>query len=234
MGSWWQNIFGGAAENTAEYPEWFRDFLEAQPRLPGSTPISEISFTVYDTETTGLDPRKDLLLSIGALSVRDGIIQTAGAFGCYLNPMLAKQKTTAIPIHGLVPDSESRTYLDETTAVRSFLEWMPAPTVLVAHHLAFDRYMIDEALAREKAGKLPQAGVDTFFLAQKLQPRSYWQPDDAFSLDHLARQYRIPLSDRHTALGDSYITAVLLLKLLNRLEDRKGRPLLLEDITGKP
>ncbi len=214
----------------AEMPDWYRNYYEAFESVDTQTPVQEITFVVYDTETTGLDPRKDRMVSIGALQVMQDRIVTSEPFGCFLNPDLALQKTEAVPIHGLVPGGGFRTYLSESEAIMAFLDWLPPRAVLVAHHLGFDRMVIDEALKRFGGWKLRNAGADTVFMAKQLQPASYYTPDEAYSLDHLARQFKIPLSDRHTALGDSYITAVLFLKLLNRLEDRKGRPLLLSDI----
>lgn len=214
----------------ADMPDWYRDYFDRFRAIPPETPVADIPFVVYDTETTGLDPRTDRMVSIGALRVQGDLIKTDSPFACFLNPDLAFKKTEAVRIHGILPASDFHTYLPESEALMAFLDWLPSTCVLVAHHLGFDRSMVDMAIQRFGGYKLLNAGADTVHMAKQLQPAAYYTPDDAYSLDHLARQFRIPLSDRHTALGDSYITAILFLKLLHRLEDRKGRPLLLEDI----
>lgn len=215
---------------SGDMPDWYRHYFERFQTIPAATPVSEITFVVYDTETTGLDPKTDRMVSIGALQVREDVIKTAAPFACFLNPDLAFKKTDAVRIHGILPSSDFHVYLSESEALMAFLDWLPSRCVLVAHHLGFDRSMVDMAIQRFGGYKLLNEGADTVRMAKQLQPAAYYTPDDAYALDHLARQFRIPLSDRHTALGDSYITAILFLKLLHRLEDRKGRPLLLEDI----
>lgn len=225
---WWQLILGQANSKLDLFPPWYQSYHRNFTATPVQQPLSEVEFTVFDTETTGLNPKTDRLLSIGAIRVRGNRILSSEVFGCYLDPEIARKRTEAISIHGLLPGSGSRNYLTEEAAIQAFLTWLGSD-VLVAHHLGFDRTMIDFSLQRLGAGRLLNQGIDTVDLAKKLTPSGYWTPDDAFGLDHLARRFKIPLSDRHTAQGDSFITAVLLLKLLHRLAERRGRPLRLED-----
>lgn len=236
MASFWEWIQGKVAKKNSppppveDMPDWYRLYFERFKDIPLDTPLGDIPFVVYDTETTGLNPKTDRIVSIGAIQIQQGIIKTDQPFSCFLNPDLALQKTEAVRIHGVLPGSDFQAYLSESEALMTFLDWLPPSCVLVAHHIAFDRSIIDMAIQRFGGYKLLEKGVDTVRMAKQLQAAAYYTPDDAYSLDHLARQFRIPLSDRHTALGDSYITAILFLKLLHRLEDRKGRALLLEDI----
>ncbi|MEO0686899.1 MAG: 3'-5' exonuclease, partial [Cyanobacteria bacterium J06649_11] len=147
----------------------------------------------------------------------------------FLNPSEAKQKTDAVIIHGLLPDSDQRQYHEESEVLASFLEYL-GNSVMVAHHLHFDVTMVNQSLARCGAGPLLNQGVDTAHLARRLQPSGYWSPNDVYTLDAQARRYKIPLADRHTAVGDSYITAVLFMKQIQKLEEIKNRKLILEDL----
>ncbi|MEM9836136.1 MAG: 3'-5' exonuclease [Bacteroidota bacterium] len=226
---WWQNFRGGQDQKVANYPEWFQSYREQYASPPKDTQVADQRFVIFDTETTGLNPQKDRLLSIGAVRVLNNRILVKQTFSCYLDPELARKKTDAVSIHGLLPGAEGRDYHTEIKALTAFLAWL-GNDVLVAHHLTFDVSMINHSLLRNGAGKLQNVGIDTVDLAKQLNPTGYWTPDDAYTLDHLARRYRIPLSDRHTAVGDSYITAVLFLKLIHRLSERRGRGLRLEDI----
>ncbi len=49
------------------------------------TPVSQVRFVVLDTETTGLDPRRDKIITIGALAVCDGEILLDDAFEVMLS-----------------------------------------------------------------------------------------------------------------------------------------------------
>ncbi|HKK78702.1 MAG TPA: hypothetical protein VJ933_03695, partial [Phaeodactylibacter sp.] len=73
--------------------------------------------------------------------------------------------------------------------------------------------------------KLKNKGVDTAVLARRLANHPQLAKRGAFGLDQLCQDYHIPMSDRHTAAGDAYITAILLMKMLRRLEKRGVRTL---------
>ena len=125
----------------------------------------------------------------------------------------------AIEVHGILPN-ERHYNLSEAEAVQRFLAFCQ-DAVLVGHHVSFDLAMVNNALKRMGGKKLLNKQVDTIDLARRIAgPELAVYRQGAFGLDALCQQYRIPLSDRHTAAGDAYITAVLLMKLLSRLEKR--------------
>ncbi len=232
IGQWWQELRGakGKAGNLlANAPDWYQAYARDFINTPLKSTVSDLRFTVFDTETTGLNPQQDRMVSIGAIKVQARTVATNAAFGRFLNPKEASNKPAAVLIHGLVPTSNQREYVSEAAALADFLAYL-GRDVLVAHHLSFDLSMINKALARHGCGPVLNDGVDTLLIAKKLQPAAYWTPEHAYTLDHLARRYQISLSDRHTALGDSYITAILFLKLQHRLSERKARPLMLDDL----
>ena len=86
--------------------------------------------------------------------------------------------------------------------------------VLVAHHAAFDVAMINAALSRLDLPKLKNRVLDTGHLFQKTKIDT---SKTHFGLDELSNLFKIPLHDRHTASGDAYITALLFLKLISKL-----------------
>ncbi|MEM7575454.1 MAG: 3'-5' exonuclease [Bacteroidota bacterium] len=225
-----QLLSGKTAKPLTPAPEWYRSYGQLnQPPPNPQLPLEQINFIVLDVESTGLKPKQDRLLSIGALRVQHNQIQLEGALELYLDPPAAREKTEAIAIHGLLPGTENRNYVEEEDALRQLLAFVGSG-VLVGHHLGFDLAILNAALQRLRTPKLRNKVIDTAKLAKKLQPPGYLSHPQQFQLDQLARQYKIPLSDRHTALGDCYITAILLMKLLHQLRERKGRNLLLEDL----
>ena len=214
-----------------DWPEWYRayaaDFAHPSPGPDAS--LSAISLTVLDAETTGLDVHEDRIISLGALTVRGNSISLADKFEAYLPSPVASGGTAAIIVHGIIPNSQRYHYSEAPQLLGDLLAYLGTRPI-VGHHIGFDVEMINRALARQGAGPLRNRVIDTAVLAQRLQPAGYWSPPQAYSLDTLAKRYRIPLSDRHTALGDCYITAVLWLKLLTRLAAKLNRDLRLSDV----
>jgi DNA polymerase-3 subunit epsilon len=117
-----------------------------------------------------------------------------------------------VAIHGL--RKQENYQVSEQEAILEFLKYIGNAT-LVGHHINFDIEMINMALKRLEAGKLKNEGMDTNAMYKKLK---YLQEDQNSSLDELAKIYKIRSHDRHTAVGDSYITALLFLKLKKKLK----------------
>lgn len=214
------------------WPEWYLDYATAYEENPPHDHqlLTETDIIVIDAETTGLNLKQDQLISLGALKVRGTSIFIQNQFEGYLPTPSGHQDKGAISIHGILPNSKRYAYDQEEDLLQKLLQFLGSGSLIVGHHIGFDVSMINQALARQGAGPLQNKVIDTAKLAERLQPAGYWTPPEKFSLDNLARRYRIPLSDRHTALGDAYITAVLWLKLTARLAKKVGRGLKVEDL----
>ncbi|MBB4077764.1 DNA polymerase-3 subunit epsilon [Lewinella aquimaris] len=220
--------FTGAGND--DWPDWYRTYRQrnATPPAP-SRLVSELPIVVLDAETTGLDIRQDRMLCLGGLRVHGNSISLREKFEAYLHTPPGHDGKPAVSIHGIIPNSHRYTYVKEPKLLADLLEYV-GDAVIVGHHIGFDVEMINRSLQRNGAGPLVNRVIDTSNLAKRLRPAGYWTPENDYSLDALARRYRIPLSDRHTALGDCYITAVLWLKLLTRLAVKLGHDLRMEDL----
>ena len=228
---WFPDLLKPTKRADPAWPDWYRTYLAAfeQTPLHPEQLVSSVPLVVLDAETTGLDVRQDRIVSIGALSVLGNSIHLADKFEAYLPTPAASNDTAAIIIHGILPNSQRYRYTEAPRLLSDLLGYLGTRPI-VGHHIGFDVAMINRSLARHGAGPLRNQVVDTATLAQRLQPAGYWTSPEMYSLDTLAKRYRIPLSDRHTALGDCYITAVLWLKLLTRLAVRLDRDLRLADL----
>jgi DNA polymerase-3 subunit epsilon len=202
-----------------------RDFVTQYERCFESTwaddaPASEIRFVVLDCETTGLDPKKDRLISIGAVVVRDGEILLEDSFEALIKIQF---NTASVTVHGITRE-ETREALEEEDAVRAFIEYL-RDGVIVGHHIGHDYQTIDVACRRDFDFELRNRSIDTMDLALLLERDGAFADGPrfkGFSLDALCDFFGVKPHDRHTASGDAFITAQILLRLLKKA-DRVNR-----------
>ncbi len=212
-------LFRWPWQSAATPPDFYQQYLSTvKLGWEAHTPIEQLRFVVFDTETTGLNPAKDRLLSIGAVACSANTLRVEDVLDIYVQNEQAPHNPEAITVHGILQGQLSTAH-SEAEAVAAFTAFC-GNAVLVGHHLAFDIAMIDGALRRAGAGTLKNRRIDTMDLARRANAHTDFLPPGFFQLDQLAARYGIPLSDRHTAAGDAYITALLLFKLLGQLKKR--------------
>ncbi|TKD66263.1 PolC-type DNA polymerase III [Flavobacterium sp. ASW18X] len=181
--------------------------------LPES--IKDICFVVLDTETTGFNYEKDRILSIGALKLKNGIIRVQDSFEVFLEQDTFDAST--VKIHGIIKKGKI-TRISEAAAVFKLIEYLQG-SVIVAHHTHFDVSMLNAALFRQGFPELLNSTLDTAHLYKKTLSSTAINKKN-YTLDYLAESYGISKVDRHTALGDAYITAIAFLAMLNKLKPK--------------
>ena len=197
------------------YPEFWNSYSE-HFKTKQETGLDALRFVVFDTETTGLNPNQDRILSIGTVGVFQNTIKVSDNFECYLKQDLFKAET--VKIHGLLKEGK-KIKVDEKTAIIQFLEHIEN-AVLVAHNASFDVTMINKALKRLELPKLKNTVLDTKDIFNKTDLDKTTKTN--FSLDELSQRFNIPQHDRHTASGDAFITALLFVKLVSHLKKEKN------------
>jgi DNA polymerase-3 subunit epsilon len=195
------------------------------------TAVNTARFVVLDSETTGLDPRTDRLITIGAVVVESDEILLSDVFEEMIK---IAYNSSAVTVHGITRD-ESLTGLDEPEAVLSFLEYLK-DGIIVGHHIGHDVEMLNRACERHFGMKLLNRSLDTMDLALHLKDDGVFPNDGesgGFTLDALCTAFEIEPWDRHTAGGDAFITALVFLRLL-RLAKKAGRTSLGSLLTPYP
>lgn len=181
--------------------------------------IDSTRFVVLDTETTGFDYEKDRILCIGAVVLQNYRIPIQESLEVYIQQEHYNKATAQI--HGILKAS----VLDrpnELEGLQQFLDFL-GDAIIVAHHTFFDISMINKALERNGLPKLKNKTLDTAHLYKKTLLNSpLLQRKDNYSLDDLADKFDISKKDRHTAMGDAFITAIAFLKIVNKLKEKKG------------
>lgn len=182
--------------------------------------MPDVRFVVLDSETTGLNPRTDRLVTIGAVAVQDGEIVLDDGFAALIK---VEQNTSAVTVHGVTRD-ESRKGLDEREAIEQFLSYV-RDGVIVGHHIGHDIGVFDAACERHWGARLLNRSLDTMDLTLHLERDGAFAgrpPIRQFTLDSLCQMFGVVPHDRHTAAGDAFITAQVFLRLL-KLAARQGR-----------
>ncbi|OYX80755.1 MAG: DNA polymerase III subunit epsilon [Flavobacteriales bacterium 32-34-25] len=174
-------------------------------------------FVVLDTETTGFDYVNDRILCIGAITLENGTINLQNAFEHYMDQEHFDK--SSVQIHGIIR-SDVLDHKSELQVLQLFLEYL-GDSIIIAHHTKFDMTMINNALVRNGLDKITNRTLDTASLYKKTLIKSnLLQHKDHYSLDDLADKFDISKKDRHTAIGDAYITAIAFLKILKKLREK--------------
>jgi DNA polymerase-3 subunit epsilon len=184
------------------------------------TPIDQVRFVVLDSETTGLNPRTDRIITIGAVAVQAGEIVIDDSFSVLLR---VSENTSAVTVHGVTRD-ESRGGIEEAVALERFLDYV-RDGVIVGHHIGHDVGTFDAAYERHWSTHLLNRSLDTMDLTLHLERDGAFAgrpPIRQFTLDALCDMFGVVPHGRHTASGDAFITAQVFLRLL-KLAVRHGR-----------
>jgi DNA polymerase-3 subunit epsilon len=200
-------------------PEFFDFDLLAQAHSGdlGRVRLRDLTYVVFDTETTGLLPTQgDQVVSIAAVRIVNGRILTGETFNRIVNPG-RPIPPDSVTFHGITDDM----VVDKPplAVVLPQFKAFVADAVMVGHNVAFDLKFL-RLRERESGISFDNPVLDTMLLSFFVDGTVEDQ-----SLDAIARRYGIALTDRHTALGDSLVTAAILLRLIGALEAKGTRTL---------
>jgi DNA polymerase-3 subunit epsilon len=207
-----------AAVDPAAFIERYRARMAGD--WSADTAVDRVRFVVLDSETTGLDPRTDRLVTIGAVAVLGGEIRLDDTFEALI---ALDRNTSAVTVHGITRD-ESRQGVSESDALARFLDYL-GTGVIVGHHILHDIQTLDAGYERHWGFTLGNHSLDTMDLTRHLEQDGALgaqAPIRHFTLDSLCEMFGVVPHDRHTASGDAFITAQVFLRLL-RLSWTHGR-----------
>lgn len=163
---------------------------------------------VFDTETTGLDPKIDRIIEIGCVEL-DNRFPTGRTFHVYINPDGRQVHPDALAIHGIGNDDLAEKPVFAGIA-DDFLNFFDGAK-FVAHNADFDMGFVNAELTRigQPAIDLGRV-VDTLALARRKHPMG---PN---SLDALCKRYAIDNSHRtlHGALLDAELLAEVYIEMI--------------------
>ena len=168
--------------------------------------LTDLTYTVMDTETTGLDPLAgDEIISIGAVRIVNGRLLRYETYEQLIDP---KRPIAAVSeaIHGISNEMlRGQPTIDEV--LPQFHKYC-ADAVLVGHNVAFDLRFLQLKEARTGI-RFTQPVLDTLLLSEVLHPHQ-----ESHALEAIAERLGITIVARHTALGDALVTGEIFLRMI--------------------
>ncbi|WP_348797206.1 3'-5' exonuclease [Flavobacterium adhaerens] len=195
MLDWLKNI-------NKEYPEFWKTYLSKFDQ-------KSKRYVVFTTETSGLNPEKDVILSIGAFAILNNKIHIGDSFESTL--LQYKYFHDNGLSNEFILESKMKK-LSEPEAIQAFIDYI-GNAVLIGHHVDFDVDMINVALMRLGCGRLKNEALDIDVMYRKLIDIN----DKQFSLDELSEIFKLPKNYRNSPPENAYTMALLFLKLKKRL-----------------
>jgi len=173
-------------------------------------PYTGDELVAIDCETTGLDPRTAELVSLAAVCIKGDRVLTSGALDLRLQRP-DSLGADSIKIHGLrgvdlndgLPVDEALEALLDFIGNRPLLGWC----------VDFDIAVINRHLRPRFGFDLPNATVDLAQEYRRRMRRTQPQVEPHMAFESVARSLKVPLMQRHTALGDAVTTALMYVRL---------------------
>ncbi|MBU0485206.1 MAG: 3'-5' exonuclease [Proteobacteria bacterium] len=185
-----------------------------------SRPLPEYNFVVCDTELTGLNWRRDEIISIGAVRVVDLQIELAATFHQYVRPRNLNHNQATF-IHRITPEQlREAPPLEEV--LPEFVDFC-GDSLLVGHFVGIDMDFLNNAARKVLNGTLSNPCIDTMRLARLYkEARSasdygHCDQSNSYNLDDLSQEFGLPRFKPHDALEDALQTAYLFLFLVKKL-----------------
>ena len=176
------------------------------------TPFRTGRFVAFDMEMSGLKPRRDFIVSIGAVMMTGSVIHAGRTFYRLVRPE-GELKPDSVVIHGITPDElQNGDGLD--TVLKDFLGFIK-DAVLLGHFLHFDLRFLNAALKRLFGTKLRNPAIDTHDIHEWLMQNSsdfrrhYPGVSARKDLFYVAERYGVAPGRAHDALSDAFVAAQL-------------------------
>lgn len=170
-------------------------------------------YVCFDCETTGLNPKIDDIISIGAVLIKDNTIVSSKKFVKFVKPK-TKLQAEAIQIHHIremdLLDAE-----DIDDVIHEFLDFVGNRT-LVGYFLEFDVAMVNKYLKKQLGIKLPNKALEVSAIYHDYKIERIPQSNIDLRFDTIMEDLQIPVFGKHDAYNDAIMTAMMFIKLKNQ------------------
>ena len=203
-------------------PGPLRDYLQT-PFVSNKVDCRQLDFLAIDLETTGLDVRRDEIVSVGLVVCHGGDIDLKTAQHRVIHVDKAMQENNVV-IHGITDDVVMRG--EPLQQVLADILKILAGKVMLAHHASIEWGFINKACQQYLGGEFVVPVIDT----QKIAARSLERRNQPYQmrdlrLYNLRQQYNLPAYTAHNALSDALATAELFAAQMAEAADKDNWPL---------
>ena len=168
-------------------------------------------FVCFDCETTGLDPKTDDIISIGAVTIKNNTVVSSKKFVKFVKPK-TKLQAEAIKIHHIremdLADAE-----DIDDVILEFLDYI-GNKPLVGYFLEFDISMINKYLKPKLGINLPNKAYEVSAIYYDYKIEKIPQSNIDLRFDTIMTDLQIPTMGKHDAYNDALMTALIFIKLI--------------------
>lgn len=167
-------------------------------------------YVCLDCETTGLNPRKDEILSIGAVIIKENKILMSKTLNIFVKPSMNVTEES-IKIHQIRPvDLEHA--ITPKEAIFELLEFI-GNRPIVGYYIKFDIAMINKYTKQFLGIKLPNRNIEVSSMYYKTRPKNSEYQFIDLKFDTIMNTLNIPELGKHDALNDAIMTSMIFLKL---------------------
>ncbi len=167
-------------------------------------------YICFDCETTGLNPKVDDIISIGAVIIKDNKILTSRKFERFIKPKTSLQ-SESIKIHHIrACDLEDAKDIDNI--ILEFLEFI-GNRPIVGYYLEFDVAMINKYIKPKIGITLPNKQIEVSALYYDKVVRTIPQGNIDLRFDTIMRKLDLPILSKHDAINDAIMTSMIFIKL---------------------
>ena len=190
--------------------KWNRRALREKQYEKLFEPYSGMELVVLDTETTGLNPQKDEILSIGAVIIRDNKILMNQSFECFVKPS-ANISKESIKIHH-IRECDLSEAIEVEDAIRQLLDFI-GNRPIVGYYIDFDHKMISKYTKQIIGSALPHPTIELSSMYYKRYRKSSSYEFVDLHFDAMMNALELPFLGKHDALNDAIMSAMIYLKL---------------------
>ena len=175
-------------------------------------------FVCFDCETTGLNRKKDRIITLSAIKIVKNEVQTSQSLNLVIKQdnEISAESIEVHQIRNMDVENSEGLYFDEFEAIKVFLEFIRGAT-LVGYYLEFDVAMVNRVIKPYLGMGLPnpQIEVSGMYYQHAMQnyKRSCIEPNIDLSFDAILKSLEIPNLGQHDAFSDALMTSLIFVKL---------------------